>query len=62
VKSSGLWQRAILEDQVPLITYRTMADVVGAWPELIIVLITICGLGVTIARRTSRAARRRRLS
>jgi apolipoprotein N-acyltransferase len=62
VESSGLWQRAILESQVPLITYRTLADVVGAWPELVIVLITIYGLGVATARRTVRAVRTRRLS
>lgn len=62
IEASSLWRRAILEAQVPLVTYRTLADVVSAWPELVIVLITVCGLGITIARRTTRAMHNRRIS
>jgi apolipoprotein N-acyltransferase len=60
VESSGLWRRAILESAVPLITYRTLADEVGAWPELAIIVLTICALAVVAAQRANRAIRRRR--
>jgi apolipoprotein N-acyltransferase len=62
VETSGLWRRAILESPVPLVTYRTMADVVSDWPELIIVLMTVGGLGWAATRRSVRAVRGRRLS
>jgi apolipoprotein N-acyltransferase len=41
VEKSGTWQQAILEARVPLITSRTLADDVGAWPEYVIVLLTV---------------------
>ncbi len=62
ITASGLWRRAILQAQVPLITYRTLADVVGAWPEAIIALLTVAGLGVAVVKRSARAVRSRRLS
>ncbi|HEX8008330.1 MAG TPA: apolipoprotein N-acyltransferase, partial [Trebonia sp.] len=40
ITSSGTWQQAILEARVPLISYTTPADRVGAWPEYVIVMLT----------------------
>ena len=37
ITHSGTWQQAVLEARVPLISHRTLADTVGAWPEGIIV-------------------------
>jgi apolipoprotein N-acyltransferase len=39
--SSGIWQQAELEARVPLITYTTLADRVGAWPEWAIAALTV---------------------
>jgi hypothetical protein len=38
---------------VPLVSYRTLADRVGAWPEYVLVLLTVLALGfaVTLRRR-----------
>jgi apolipoprotein N-acyltransferase len=53
---SGVWRQAILEARVPLVSYRTLADRVGAWPEYVLVLVTAAALGfacVTAVRRRS---------
>jgi apolipoprotein N-acyltransferase len=39
--SSGTWQQAELEARVPLISYTTLADRVGPWPEYVIVALTL---------------------
>jgi apolipoprotein N-acyltransferase len=44
---SGIWQQAELEARVPLVSYTTLADRVGAWPEYAIVAAT--ALGVMLA-------------
>ena len=41
---SGVWQQAELDARVPLVSYRTLADRVGAWPEYLLVLLTALGL------------------
>ena len=54
---SGVWQQAILDAPVPLVSYRTLADRVGAWPEYVLVLVTVLALGfsvVTLRRRRNR--------
>jgi apolipoprotein N-acyltransferase len=48
--SSGTWQRAILEGRVPLLTYRTLADTVSAWPEYVIMLLTLAGVALVLVR------------
>jgi apolipoprotein N-acyltransferase len=55
IERSGIWQRAILDARVPLVSYRTLADRVGAWPEYVLVLLTVLALGlaVTLRRRLS---------
>ncbi len=44
ITSSGTWQQAELEARVPLITYTTLADRVGPWPEYVIVALTLAAL------------------
>jgi apolipoprotein N-acyltransferase len=53
IAHSGVWQQAILDARVPLVSYRTLADRVGAWPEYVLVLLTVLALGwgVTLRRR-----------
>ena len=54
---SGIWRQAILNARVPLVSYRTLADRIGAWPEYVLVLVTVLALGlavVTLRRRGNR--------
>jgi apolipoprotein N-acyltransferase len=44
IAHSGIWQRAVLEARVPLLTSRTVADVVGGWPEFVITVLTVLAL------------------
>ena len=48
ISHSGLWQQAILEARVPLVTYRTLADRVGSWPEYVIIALTVLSLALAI--------------
>jgi len=57
ITRSGIWRQAILDARVPLVSYRTLADRVGAWPEYVLVLVTVLALGlaiVTLRRRGNR--------
>jgi apolipoprotein N-acyltransferase len=55
IAHSGVWHRAILDARVPLVSYRTLADRIGAWPEYLLVLATVLALGlaITLRRRAS---------
>jgi len=55
---SSTWQRAVLEARVPLISQRTLADRVGAWPEAAIVALTLLAFAwaATAPLRRRRAA------
>ncbi len=44
IARSGIWRQAILDARVPLVSYRTLADRVGAWPEYVIVMLTMLAL------------------
>jgi apolipoprotein N-acyltransferase len=57
IAQSGVWQQAILDARVPLVSYRTLADRVGAWPEYVIIMLTVLALGWAVVR--SRSGRRR---
>jgi apolipoprotein N-acyltransferase len=57
ITKSGVWQQAELEARVPLLTYSTLAERLGAWPEWAIVAATSLALGLAI---TQAAAARRR--
>jgi apolipoprotein N-acyltransferase len=60
ITSSGTWQQAELEAQVPLIGYTTLADRLDAWPEWAIVGLTGCALSLALAGAIrERVARRR---
>jgi apolipoprotein N-acyltransferase len=58
VSRSGMWTQAELEARVPLLSYSTLAERLGAWPEWAIVAATSLALGVAIGQAA--AARRRR--
>jgi apolipoprotein N-acyltransferase len=55
IARSGVWRQAILDARVPLVSYRTLADRVGAWPEYVIIMLTVLALAwavLTSRRRT----------
>jgi apolipoprotein N-acyltransferase len=58
IARSGMWTQAELEARVPLLTYTTLAERLGAWPEWAIVAATTLALGLAIGQ--AGAARRRR--
>ena len=63
IAHSGIWQRAVLEARVPLLTSRTLAERLGGWPEYVITALAIIALIVAAAgaiggrRAAQRAAR-----
>ena len=57
ITSSGTWLQAELEARVPLLSYTTLADRVGSWPEYVIVALTLAGLAFVAIRQ--RPARRK---
>jgi apolipoprotein N-acyltransferase len=60
IASSGIWRQAILDARVPLVTYRTLADRVGGWPEYVIMLLTLLALAWAGAGAWGERAARRR--
>jgi apolipoprotein N-acyltransferase len=58
VARSEMWTQAELEARVPLLTYSTLAERLGAWPEWAIVAATSLALCLAIGQAA--AARRRR--
>ena len=48
ISSSGLWRQATLEARVPLVSYRTLADRIGSWPEYVIIALTVLSLVLAI--------------
>ena len=50
IAHSGVWQQAILDARVPLVSYRTLADRVGAWPEYVIIMLTVLALAWAVVR------------
>ena len=57
ITRSGVWRQAILEARVPLVSYRTLADRVGGWPEYLIVMLTVLALAWAVVRSRSRRTR-----
>ena len=51
ITSSGTWQQAELEATVPLLSYATLADRVGPWPEYAIVALTVAALVIAAIRQ-----------
>ncbi len=56
---TGLWQRAVLDERVPLRSGLTLADRLAGWPEAVLTGLTILALGWAIARAVTGARRRR---
>jgi apolipoprotein N-acyltransferase len=56
IERSGVWRQAILDAPVPLVSYRTLADRVGSWPEYVIIGLTVLALGWALIPRRRRAA------
>jgi apolipoprotein N-acyltransferase len=56
---SNLWQQAELEARVPLITYTTLADRAGTWPEYVIVALTAAAAALAAVLAARPLARRR---
>ena len=50
IAHSGVWQRAILDARVPLVSYRTLASRVGAWPEYLIIALTVLAFRRAVLR------------
>lgn len=50
-RESGVFTPAVLADRLPLHSAKTVATVLGAWPRWIIVVVTVGGLLVVLARR-----------
>jgi apolipoprotein N-acyltransferase len=63
ITHSGTWRRAVLEARVPLLTYRTLADRLGGWPEAGFVALTLLALAwsavAALARQRARGRPRR---
>ncbi|HET9975148.1 MAG TPA: apolipoprotein N-acyltransferase, partial [Streptosporangiaceae bacterium] len=45
IAHSGVWEQALLDARVPLVSYRTLASRVGAWPEYVLIALTVLALG-----------------
>ena len=54
IAHSGVWQQAILDARVPLVSHRTLADRVGGWPEYVIIMLTVLALAWAVVRITRR--------
>ena len=54
IAHSSVWQQAILDARVPLVSYRTLADRVGAWPEYVIIMLTVLALAWAVVRSRPR--------
>jgi apolipoprotein N-acyltransferase len=59
IEKTGTWRRAILEARLPLISYTTLADRAGPWPEYAITIATAAAFAVSAATALYPALRRR---
>jgi apolipoprotein N-acyltransferase len=50
IAHSGVWRQAILDARVPLVSYRTLADRIGSWPEYVLMMATVLALGGAVFR------------
>jgi apolipoprotein N-acyltransferase len=55
---TGLWQRAVLDERVPLRSGLTLADRLAGWPEGVLTALTILALAWAIARAVAGTRRR----
>jgi apolipoprotein N-acyltransferase len=59
VARTTMWTQAELEARVPLLTYDTLAERLGAWPEWAIVAATALALCFAIGQASIARKRRR---
>jgi apolipoprotein N-acyltransferase len=52
IARSGLWQQAILQDRVPLVSYRTLAALIGPWPEYVLIGFTVASVLLALSAVT----------
>ena len=62
ISRSGTWTQAELEARVPLLSYETPAERLGAWPEWAIIAATALALCYAINQANIARRRRRRLA
>jgi len=55
---TGLWQRAVLDERVPLRSGLTLADRLAGWPEAVLTALTILALAWAIVRAVADSRRR----
>ena len=55
---TGLWQRAVLDERVPLRSGLTLADRLAGWPEAVLTALTILALAWAIVRAVAESRRR----
>ena len=60
IEKAGTWRQAILEEKVPLITYLTLADRIGPWPEYVITALTVAAFAFLVVQATYRRFRQSR--
>jgi apolipoprotein N-acyltransferase len=56
IEHSGVWRQAILDARVPLVSYRTLADRAGQWPEYVTIALTVLALAWAVARGSTRGS------
>ena len=54
---TGLWQRAVLDERVPLRSGLTLADRLAGWPEAVLTALTILALAWAIVRAVAESRR-----
>jgi apolipoprotein N-acyltransferase len=62
ISRTTMWTQAELEARVPLLTYDTLAERLGAWPEWAIVAATTLALCLAIGQASIARRQRRRLA
>jgi apolipoprotein N-acyltransferase len=62
ISRTSMWTQAELEARVPLLSYDTLAERLGAWPEWAIVAATTLALGLAIGQAGIARRQRRRPS
>ena len=62
ISRSGTWTQAELEARVPLLSYHTLSERLGAWPEWAIVAATTLALCLAIGQASTARRRRHQLA
>jgi apolipoprotein N-acyltransferase len=58
IARSQPWQRALLEERVPLVSGATLAQRLGEWPEIVLSALAVAGLAWGTALEVARRRRR----